>query len=231
MKAHHHDDIINNRLDYPQGDFCVGPLCFNMHERTVGVSNGDILSPDAKEFDALVMLATNEGKLVGIEVLHRAISPEPEPDDSIHSMDAVLAGLIDKVDRIPGDFVNIKRCDDGYVLTTRWNRNAFNEKLDNKQGNKQENNQGNTHDFEHAVSSKRDVAINTNRKRPIRRVIYAAVGAAAAVALALVLTITNQIPQNFFDLEDGAVPMAPHPPNYPLNECDEDYELDGGENC
>ena len=214
MKNHHND----NRLHEMQSDFFVGPLYFDMRTRFVVVGNGAVLPLDDGEFNALVLLAQNEGEMIGIDALQEAIFAGggiQDQSDAIAKTKEALDVLARKIDDVEGNFVRIERLNDSYMLKKRWSRGDFADKRDVAP--------------EHTHKPAETAVLR--RRAPLRRIAYAAMGTAAAVVLTatVMLTILDRTPQDFFDLEDGPVPMVPAPPDYPLDDYDdEDYELDGG---
>jgi hypothetical protein len=119
------EDKGNNTWDdMHKNQFCVGPLNLNRQTKQAGTVMGTELSLDSNEFDALDMLAAQEGEPLAFELIYSAVWDTGDGSCNRDTARVSLDKLIDQVDEAGEGFMKIEhKPETGYTFQTRWGHN------------------------------------------------------------------------------------------------------------
>lgn len=202
----------------------VGPLNFNRKEKTVTTVTRAQLSLTTKEFDALYLLATQEGEAVSFEALHGILQM---PGAHRAATEKSLKHIISQVNESAAGFVRVGgHTEIGYTLHARWGHNWKNTPA------------ATTTDFSHLHLP--HLTEPKSWYKRARKTLYtgaAILAASAALFVILIQTAPGTEPSaepsfvqaaepvELVDIYDFEVPLAPlPPPPTPPPECEHEEE-------
>ena len=217
----------NNEHDYSfeQKYIFAGPLNLNFMTKKASTAMGSEILLGENDFEALYLLATNEGEYRTFQQLYEVAWGKSETTDSLDFASAALENLVLQINNVGDDFMWIEFTQgEGYTFKTRWGHNW------NSQGSKSSYIPRKTKAYTVTPIIKIDNASQEtqaapetaqtpdkkqkSRKSPIISILAGVGALAATIALVLVLLYSTGImtPQEaepaHIEIEDPNTPLA-----------------------
>jgi len=101
----------------------VGPLNLNRQTKQADTVMGAKLCLNAKEFDALDILATHEGEALTFEMIYTAIWDAGDGTCNANEAQKALDNLLSQVKETGKGFMWINHTELGYIFQSRWGHN------------------------------------------------------------------------------------------------------------
>jgi len=176
----------------------AGPLNLNRETRQASTIMGSDILLGEKDFDALFVLAMNEGEYITFERLHKASWGKSKATESLDNATAALEKLVQQINSAGDEFMWIEHTPEmGYRFKTNWGKNPHTQKVP-----------------EISITDNSTKVPEKPRLMTLAAILTGAGSLAAAVMLTLLLLYSTGImtPQEaeplYIEVEDPNIPLA-----------------------
>jgi len=119
-----HESCDKNQTDQPTGHCFVGPLNLNRDIKQASTVMGAVFDIDASEFDALDMLASNEGQTMTFEWLYMMVWDKGDGRCNRSEARLGISNLMEQVNKAGESFMWVdNHNEEAYTFMTRWGHN------------------------------------------------------------------------------------------------------------
>jgi len=194
---------------YTEDRYIAGPLNLNRRTKQADTAMGTQIVLKAKDFEALDLLATNEGEYISFEDLYKIAWGTSKETASISHAKASLNNLVSQVNTAGNKFMQIENNQKGsYKLITHWGNSWKNR---NNTARETLNTSASSNNKTHKSTKPN---IESKKRRFSYKTLLTGAGVIAVVALiTLLLYLTGVISQSateplYIDIEEPGVPLA-----------------------